>query len=95
MAPSSILSIIHTVTIGTMLNFNGGNKGHGLKNVTCKQTLNRIQMVYLCQKNLGNKVVENVPGGMRVKAQPPPPAPVSLECSPNWWLISLIRSSEA
>ena len=35
---SSILSIIHTITIGTMRNFNGGNNGHGLKNVTCKQT---------------------------------------------------------
>ena len=36
MSPSPILSIIHTVTIGTMLNYNGGNNGHGLKNVTCK-----------------------------------------------------------
>ena len=34
MGPSPILSIIHTVTIGTMLNFTGGNNGHGLKNVT-------------------------------------------------------------
>ena len=25
-----ILSIIHTVIIDTILNFNGGNKGHGL-----------------------------------------------------------------
>ena len=33
---SPILSIPHTVTIGTMLYFNGGNKGHGLKNVACK-----------------------------------------------------------
>ena len=31
MDPSPILSIIHTVTIGTNLNFNGGNNGHGLK----------------------------------------------------------------
>ena len=31
MGPLPILSIIHTVSIGTMLNFNGGNKGHGLK----------------------------------------------------------------
>ena len=31
MAPSTILSIIHTVAIGTMLNFNGGNNAHGLK----------------------------------------------------------------
>ena len=32
-------SIIHTITIDTMINFNGGNNGHGLKIVTCKQTL--------------------------------------------------------
>ena len=38
MGPSAILSIIHTVTIGLMLNSNGGNKRHGLKNVTCKET---------------------------------------------------------
>ena len=25
-----ILSVIHTVTIGTMVNFKGGNKAHGL-----------------------------------------------------------------
>ena len=37
MCPSAILSIIHTVTIGIMLNFNGGNNGHKLKNVTWKQ----------------------------------------------------------
>ena len=42
MAPSTILSIIHTVTIGAMPNFNGGNNGHGLKRVTFEQTLNRI-----------------------------------------------------
>ena len=28
MGPSPILSIIYTVTIGTMLNFNGGNNEH-------------------------------------------------------------------
>ena len=40
MGPSNILSVIHTVTIGTMLNNNGGNNnGHELKNVTCKQTV--------------------------------------------------------
>ena len=33
--PSSILSIIHTVTIGTMLNNKGDKNGH----VMCKQTL--------------------------------------------------------
>ena len=37
------LSIIHTITIGTILNFNGGNNGHGLKNVACKQTFTQIQ----------------------------------------------------
>ena len=36
---SPILSIIHTVTIGTILNFNSGYKEHGLKNVTYEQTL--------------------------------------------------------
>ena len=30
MGPSPILFVIHTVTTGTMLNFKGGNKGHGL-----------------------------------------------------------------
>ena len=39
MGPSPILSIIHTVTIDTKLNFNGGSNGNGPKNVTCKQTL--------------------------------------------------------
>ena len=39
MGLSPILFVIHTVTIGIMVNFNGGNNGHGLKNVTCKQTL--------------------------------------------------------
>ena len=32
---SPILSVIHTVTIGTMLNNNGMNDRHGLTNVTC------------------------------------------------------------
>ena len=32
------MSINHTVTIGTMLNFNGGNNRHRLKDVACKQT---------------------------------------------------------
>ena len=40
MGSSPILSVIHNVTIGTMLNNNGGKSGHGLKNVKCKQTLN-------------------------------------------------------
>ena len=33
MDPSPILSAIHTVAVGIMLNFNDGNNGHGLKNV--------------------------------------------------------------
>ena len=43
MAPSSILSIIHTITIGAMLNCSGGINGHGRKNVMCKQNLTQIQ----------------------------------------------------
>ena len=39
-----ILFITHTVTIGTMLNFNDSNSGHGLKNVTCKQTLHDVRL---------------------------------------------------
>ena len=35
--PSPILAVSHTITVGTMLNFKGGNNGHGLKNVTRKQ----------------------------------------------------------
>ena len=31
LGPSPIMSVIHIVTTGTMLNYNGGNKGHGLK----------------------------------------------------------------
>ena len=38
MSLSPILSVIHTDTIGTMINCSGGSNGHGLKNVTCKQT---------------------------------------------------------
>ena len=38
MGLSPILSVIHIVTIGTMLN-NKGGKTDTLKNVTCKQTL--------------------------------------------------------
>ena len=38
MGLSPILSVIHTVKIGTMLNFKSGNNIHRLKNVTCKQT---------------------------------------------------------
>ena len=31
MGPSPILFAIHSISIGIMLNFNGGNNGHGLK----------------------------------------------------------------
>ena len=41
MGLSSIVSIIHMVTIATMLNFNDGNNGHGLKNVACEQGFKR------------------------------------------------------
>ena len=41
MGPSLILSIIHNITIGTMLNFNSGNNVNGPKDVRCKQTLKR------------------------------------------------------
>ena len=34
----AILSIMHTGTIRTKLNFNGGHNGHRLKNITRKQT---------------------------------------------------------
>ena len=34
-----ILSIIHTATFGIILYLNGVNGGHGLQNVTSKQTL--------------------------------------------------------
>ena len=46
MGLSSILSIIHTITIGTMLNFNSGNNGHGQKNVNRKQTFKVINQYY-------------------------------------------------
>ena len=38
MGPSPIVSVIRTITTITMLNFNSGNNGHGLRNVTYKQT---------------------------------------------------------
>ena len=46
MGLSLILSIIHTDTIGIMVNNNGDNNGQGLKNVTNYQTLN-TQMQHL------------------------------------------------
>ena len=39
MGPSNILSVIHTITVGKILDFNGGKNRHGIKNVTCEQTL--------------------------------------------------------
>ena len=44
--PSPILSVIHTVTIGTMLNFNGGNNEDRLKNGRCKLTLMAYMVRY-------------------------------------------------
>ena len=40
MGLSPILSVSHNVINDTTVNFNGGNNGHGFKNVTCKQTFN-------------------------------------------------------
>ena len=37
--PSPILSVLHTITIGTILNFNGGNNGHKLKTLHVNRTL--------------------------------------------------------
>ena len=48
MGPSPFLYVVHTITIGTMLNFNGGNNEHRLKNLTCKETLmQRLHWVLL------------------------------------------------
>ena len=47
-----ILSIIHTVTIDTMLNFNGGNNRYRLKNVT----LNRPSFWYLLNLSVVSEV---------------------------------------
>ena len=52
MGPSPNLSIIHTVTIGTMLNNNGGNTGHGLKTLHANRHLRLSKIseakVYSC-----------------------------------------------
>ena len=57
MGPSPILSVVHTVTVGTMLNLNGGNNGHMLKNVTCEHTfipqdvdilVSRVALLWKC-----------------------------------------------
>ena len=37
MGPSLLLPVIHTVTIGIMLNFNGGNNGHIVNTLTCNK----------------------------------------------------------
>ena len=47
------LSIVHTITTGTMLNFNCDNNRHGLKTVTCKQTLSDLKV---------SEIVEHVDG---------------------------------
>ena len=39
MGPSPILSVSNTVTIGTMLNFDGGNNGHGYKTLYVNRRL--------------------------------------------------------
>ena len=46
----SFLSVIHTVTIDTMLNNNGVNNGHGPKKVTCKQGFKDV-LVFLLTTN--------------------------------------------
>ena len=61
--PSPILFVIHTIMIGTMLNNNGGNNGHGLKNVTCKQTLG-AKMISM-QFQFGFEIFFNNPKGNR------------------------------
>ena len=38
MVPLPILLDMHTVSIASMLNLNGGINGHWPKNVNCKQT---------------------------------------------------------
>ena len=42
--PSLLQSVIHTVTIGTTLNFNGSNNGHGLK--TLLNVLTRLTFCF-------------------------------------------------
>ena len=42
MGPSSFLSIIAIVTNGTMLNFNCGNNGHGLKTLRVNRPQGRF-----------------------------------------------------
>ena len=41
MGPSPILSLVHTITIARMLNFNGGNNGYGVKTVCVNRPLHR------------------------------------------------------
>ena len=60
MDPSPILSVIHAITIGItisiMLNFNGGNNGHELQYVTCKQTFSVTE----CKCHVANKWLYNL-----------------------------------
>ena len=67
MGPSPILSFIHTVSIGIMLNFNGGNNGYGLLNVTCKQAFRTGPIV---------------PFHLSSLKPPPPPQPKATTNSP-------------
>ena len=46
MGLSPILSIIHTVSISTMLNVNNGNNGHGLKSLLCKKTFTFLEICH-------------------------------------------------
>ena len=50
MSLSPILSVIHTITIATMQNFNSGNNKRA-KNVTCKQTLRKKVVLGYLFKN--------------------------------------------
>ena len=42
MGPVPIVFFIHIATIGTMLNFEVSKNEHGMKNITCKQTLTEV-----------------------------------------------------
>ena len=56
MGLSGILSINNTVTIGTMLSITGGNKGSVLKDITCKQTLKILKLVFEQTRNAMYKI---------------------------------------
>ena len=62
MGPLPILSIIHTVTISTILNFNGYSNRHGLKTLRCKQTFNTME--FGGRYNLTLRVNKGLPTGL-------------------------------